>query len=87
MSLPLSASSLIERLDVLKIKLEAGDEDATREALSLSRILTVILNGPLNTALEITVAASTLSSEIINYKSDSLFASRWFQCALRLQLT
>ncbi|KAF4635742.1 hypothetical protein G7Y89_g2347 [Cudoniella acicularis] len=58
---PPTAAALIERLDFLKPQLNAGNEDAKREALILSRILTICLNGPLNTALEITVTAIDLN--------------------------
>ncbi|TVY53262.1 O-methyltransferase asqD [Lachnellula cervina] len=43
----------MRRLDVLKSQLVAGDPDAQKEALMLSRKLTLTLNEPANTAVEI----------------------------------
>ena len=60
-----NASALIERLDVLKAQLIAGDQDAKKEALMLSRKLTVTLNEPANTAVELAFSASTLLSRAI----------------------
>lgn len=52
------ASALIERLDVLKAQLIIGDQNAKKEALNLSRMLTVTLNEPANTAVEQAFSAS-----------------------------
>ncbi|TVY16828.1 O-methyltransferase asqD [Lachnellula arida] len=48
-----SARAIIERLDVLKSQLITEDQDAKKEALMLSRKLTVTLNEPANTAVEL----------------------------------
>lgn len=53
------ANDLIERLESLKAQLLAGDESARKEALMLSRVLTVALNEPANTAVELAFSAST----------------------------
>lgn len=55
---PPSLTALIERLDALKPKLVAGDKDAKKEALMLSRILTGTLNEPANIAVELAFSAS-----------------------------
>lgn len=56
---PKTARELIERLDSLKAQLLLGDESARKEALMLSRVLTVTLNEPANTAVELAFSAST----------------------------
>lgn len=52
-------TALIERLDLLKSQISAGDANAKKEALQLSRILTVMLNEPANTAVELAFSVRT----------------------------
>lgn len=59
MTSPESVSALIERLDALKAKLIDEDENAQKEALMLSRMLTFTLNEPVNTAVEQAFSVST----------------------------
>jgi hypothetical protein len=55
---PPDVVALIERLELLKPKLSAGDQDAQKEALDLSRTLSGTLNEPANTAVELIFGAS-----------------------------
>lgn len=48
-----NAIKLIERLETLKPKLIAGDDDAQKEASVLSRMLTASVNEPKNVAVEL----------------------------------
>jgi hypothetical protein len=58
MASPEIVGALFERLDVLKAQVISGDQDAKKEALGLSRMLTVALNEPANTAVELAFAVS-----------------------------
>jgi hypothetical protein len=53
MTSPENTTALIERLDSLKNKIGSGDAEAKKEALMLSRMLTMMLNEPANTAVEL----------------------------------